>query len=171
MFSKITNQTELAVVSLAEAKKQLNIIDSTEDDEHIQLLISAASELAEGYTNRLLSEATVQLSFSDRKSFFLPFGEAQNSPTPITVISGSKNLTFTFDDISQILTIDDNQISATDNVRVTYKAGYTSAPNSVKMGVLMIISSLFMNREDTSIGFTVADIPLDSRQILGKVKL
>ena len=69
------------------------------------------------------------------------------------------------------LLADDNQISATDNVRVTYKAGYTSAPNSVKMGVLMIISSLFMNREDTSIGFTVADIPLDSRQILGKVKL
>ena len=171
MYTKITSQEPLQIVSLAEAKRQLNIIDNTDDDTYIQLLIDACSELAEGYTKRMLSEGVVDLIISGRQSFFLPYGEATESTTAIVATVAGDPITFEFEPISQVFTIDDNQISYSDKVKLTYHAGYKEIPSSVKMGVLMMISSLFENREDIVVGFTVADIPLNSMAILNKVKI
>ena len=171
MYTKITSQQPLSIVTLEQAKRQLNIIDSNEDDEHIQLLIDSCSELAEGYTKRMLSQGAVDLVITGKSSFFLPYGEATESITPIVATVAGDPITFEFDPISQVFTIDEDQILSTDKVKLTYSAGYEVVPNSVKMGVLMMISSLFENREDTVVGLTVANIPLSSMKMLDKVKI
>lgn len=171
MYTKITAQTPLAIVTLLEAKSQLNIVDDVTHDTHIQLLIEAASELAEGYTKRMLSTGTVELITSGQQIFFLPYGEATEAVTAIVATVAGNPITFEFEPISQIFTIDNGQITSTDKVRLIYKAGYATIPTSVKMGVLMIISSLFENREDIAVGLSVNDIPLSSMQILNKVKI
>lgn len=172
MYTKITSQEPLQIVSLAQAKRQLNIIDNTEDDEHIQLLIDVCSELAEGYTKRMLSTGVVDLIISGKKSFFLPYGEATEDNTAIVATVTGDPVTFVFEPISQVFTLDDGQeITTTDEVKLTYSAGYKTVPNSVKMGVLMMISTLYENREDNVVGLSVNDIPLNSMTILNKVKI
>ena len=171
MHTKITSQKPLEIVSLTEAKRQLNIIDDNEDDDHIQLLIDVCSELAEGYTKRMLSEGVVDLIISGRQSFYLPYGEATGSTTAIVATVTGDAIAFEFDDISQVFTIDDGQISSTDKVKITYHAGYKVAQNSVKMGVLMMLTTLFENRGDNVVGLTVNDIPLNSMAILNKVRI
>ena len=171
MYTKIASQEPLSIISLAEAKRQLNIIDNHEDDDHIQLLIDVASELAEGYTKRMLSKGVVNLIISGKQKFFLPYGEATEDEAAIIAMVASDPITFTFQPISQILTIDDGQISEDDEVSITYRAGYEKAPNSVKMGVLMMLSTLYEFREDSLSGLTIADVPLGSQQILNKVRI
>ena len=171
MYTKIESQTPLAVVTLDEAKRQLNILDDSEHDLHIQMLIAGASDLAEGYTNRMLSEGVVNLVITGKQEFFLPYGEATEDAVPIVATVASDPISFSFDPISQIFTIDDGQIKSTDKVTLTYSAGYKVAPNAAKLGVLMLISTLFMNREDSIVGLSVSDIPLGSRQILDRIKL
>lgn len=171
MYTKIASQNPLSIVTLAEAKRQLNIIDSNEDDDHIQLLIDVASELAEGYTKRMLSQGVVNLITTGKQSFFLPYGEATESITPFTVTVNSDPIDFTFQPISQILTIIDWVTYCEDEITVTYNAGYESVPNSVKMGVLMMLSTLFEFRSDSLSGLSIDDVPLTSQKILNKVKI
>lgn len=171
MNSKIKSQEQLSIVTMAEAKGQLNIIDSNDDDAHIQLLIDSCSELAEGYTKRLLSQGVVELVFFGKISVRLPYGEATEEDTPIVATVAGDPISFEFDDISQMLTITDANVRSTDKVKVTYSAGYKKVPNSVKLGVLMMISSVYENREDSVAGLTVENIPLNSMAILNRVRL
>lgn len=171
MYTKIISQQPLQIVSLAEAKRQLNIVDSSEDDAHIQLLIDACSELAEGYTNRMLSEGTVNLVTSI-STLFLPYGEVTEDESPIVVTSDGVELDYEFNQVSQILTIENKwPASPSTEKSITYSAGYKMAPNCAKLGVLMMISSMFENRENTVVGLSTNDIPLNSMAILDKIKI
>ena len=173
MFTRIKSQTPFAIVTLEEAKRQLNIIDSTEDDVHIQNLIYAASELAQKYTKRMLSNGSVELVFYGKKNIFLPYGNATETDNPITVLMGEDPVTFEFEEISQVLRITDGGVTDSDKIIVTYEAGYKSddVPHTAKMGTLMIIDSLFNNRGDTVVGASVNDIPLSSTAILDSIKI
>ena len=171
MYTKIKSQDPLAIVTLTEAKRQLNIIDNVDDDDHINMLIDACSELAETYTNRMLSTGVVDLIVCGKQSFFLPFGEATEDVTEIVATVTGDPVTFVFEPISQKITFDEGQVADTDEVLITYSAGYSATPIAVKLGVLMMISSAFNNREDIVLGLTVNDIPLNSIAIMKKVKI
>lgn len=158
------------IVSLSQAKRQLNITDNNDDDDHIQLLVDVCSELAEGYTNRMLSSGKVDLLITNKKSFYLPYGEVTEEDEAIIATVAGNPISFYFEPISQKITITDEQVLPTDEIKITYCAGYKTVPNSAKMGVLMMVASLFINREDTVVGLTVADIPLSSTKILDKIK-
>lgn len=165
MFTKITNKAEYDIVTLTEAKRQLNIMD-TEHDNHIDLLIEAASGLAESYTRRLITKATVTL-VTDKCTTILPFGEVE-SITSVKV--NDVDVDYVFNPIRQRVSLV-NPVS--DEITIVYDAGYASGkvPKNVKMGILMIISSLFENREDSVTGVSVNDISLNSLAILDSVKL
>lgn len=173
MFTKIKSQTPFAIVTLEEAKRQLNIIDSTEDDVHIQNLIYAASELAQKYTNRMLSSGVVECSFCGKLSVFLPYGEATELDNAIVAQVNSEDVSFEFNEISQTLSITDDNVTGSDKVIVTYDAGYkdSDVPHTAKMGVLMLIDSLYNNRSDSVVGVSVNDIPLRSTVILDSIKI
>lgn len=173
MFTKIKSQEPFTIVTLEEAKSQLNIIDNTEDDVHIQNLIYSASELAQKYTNRMLANGVVQCSFYGKISVFLPYGEATESDNDIVAQVTSDPVSFEFDEVSQVLSVTDDNVTSSDKVTVTYDAGYKEAdvPHAAKMGVLMLIDSLYNNRSDTVVGMSVNDIPLKSTVILDSIKI
>lgn len=172
MFNRVKNRSEKAIVTMAQAKGQLNILvadDDGTDDAHIQLLIDTAVELSEKYTGRLFSTGTVELLVKNKKSFYLPYGEVE-SITSAVVTGDSSNAEYSFNPISQIFTFDD-KVDISKDIAITYNAGYVKPPNAAIMGSLMLLSSLWENREDTVTGVSVDDIPLNSMSILDSIKL
>ena len=172
MYYRVLNRSEIAVVTLKQAKNQLNMIageDDGEDDDHIQLLIDTAVELSEKYTRRLFSVETVELSLKNVRQFYLPLGEVE-SITSAVVTGDSSSAGFSFNPISQIFKFDDN-FDISKEVTITYNAGYKKPPNAAIMGAMMLLASLWENREDTVTGLTVSDIPLNSTAILDSIKL
>lgn len=171
MHTKIRSQETHRIVTLNDAKRQLNIIDNTDDDLHIQLLIDAAIGLAETFTNRMLSSGVVDLVITGKNKFYLPYGEVTEVNTPIVATVTSDPVEFTFNPISQVITITD-EILSTDEVMVTYDAGYAhgDVPKKAVMGILMLIASMWENRENNSES-SVNEIPLNSQQLLGSIKI
>ena len=51
MYTKILSQAPLQIVTLAQAKGQLNIIDDNEEDDHIQLLIDGSGGVIQQNTD------------------------------------------------------------------------------------------------------------------------
>ena len=157
------------VVTLAQAKAQLGIVDDTSQDAHIGLLMDVATELAETYTNRLFTVMRAEVLSIERQKFYLPYGEVGSVDTVVVTGDGS-DVAFTFEPISQILTLDD-YFDCSQQVKVTYSAGYLVPPKSATMGVLMLISTLYENREDEVAGLSVSSVTLTSRQILNAIKI
>lgn len=173
MYSKVKSQNPLEVVTLSQAKSQLEIIDDDTQDTHIQMLIDASSELAEGYTNRMLSDGIAVVESIGCQEFRLPYGEVTDADTPFIVTVNNEAAQYQFNELSQRIKILEKTVYPDDVVYVEYSAGYKKddIPNTAKMGTMMIIASLYANREDTITGMTVEDIPLDSRKVLGRIKL
>tara|TARA_R110000744_G_scaffold380568_1_gene503255 strand:- start:34978 stop:35505 length:528 start_codon:yes stop_codon:yes gene_type:complete len=172
MFYRVINRSESTVVTLGQAKNQLNIIDGEDeglDDDHIQLLVDTAVELSEKYTRRLFTVETVELLVQNKRSFFLPLGEVE-TVTSAKLVNGDSDVEFTFSPISQILTFADDA-DITSEIKITYNAGYAKPARAAILGSMMLLSSMWENREDTITGMTVADIPLNSTAILDSIKL
>lgn len=169
MYSRIKSQTPLTVVTLTQAKAQLNIVDNDADNDHINLLIEVATERAQDYTNRLLSVGVVELITNGVRQLYLPKGQVEEVTTA-QVTSDQTNVDFTFEPISQILTFDDN-VDVNQNITITYSAGYVTPPKSAVMGVLMILASLDLNREDESSGGSISNISLNSENLLNSIRI
>lgn len=168
MFTRLSNRENKAVVTLAQAKNQLNIIDDNSDDDHIQLLIDSATALAEKYTGRVFVKTDVELSVTGEDLFFLPMGEVDAVSS--VEVNGQAVTQYKFNPISQCFQFDIGYDFHQDFV-IKYVAGYDKAPSEAVMGILMLVSSLWENREDTVTGLTVGDIPLNSTAILDSIKL
>lgn len=169
MYTKISNREKKSVVTLEQAKHQLNQIDDEGDDNsHIQLLVDASTNLAEKYTKRLFSKSEVQLSVTGKEFFFLPYGEVEGVSS--VTANGEDFTQYTFNPISQIFQFDTGVDIYQDFV-ISYEAGYVKLPEEGVMGILMLVASMWENREDTITGLTVNDIPLSSTAILDSIKL
>lgn len=166
MYTKINNQAELRLVTLAEAKRQCRIMpDETLDDDDLNHLIDVCSELAQDYTHRLLTVGSVTVEVEGPvTSVQLPYGNA-TSITEVTV-GGEVFTDYTFSDISQKVKFT-KEVS---DVLITYEAGYTSVPAKVKQGILMMISTMFNNRDDFVSGMTIEEIPIPARKLLDSVR-
>jgi len=166
MFKRIVSQQQVDIVSLADAKAQLNIIDDDSENEHIQSLIDGATNLAERYTNRIFSSGTVE-ALLGKGSYFIPLGKAE-SVSVLDADGGSVN--YSFNVISQKLVIHDNVIP--ESLTATFNIlGLTQHESSIAaLGIKMLISSMYENREDT-VTMSVSDIPLNSVSILDAIKL
>ncbi len=75
---------------------------------------------------------------------------------------------FTFSPITQKLKITSGV--AFSNIKVTYTAGYATLPMKVKQGILVMISTMYNNREDVATGTTVEELPLTARRLLDSIK-
>jgi len=166
MFKRVIQQEPLQIVSIEQAKAQLNIIDDDSENEYIQSLIDGATNLAERYTNRMLSTGTVEMSLS-KGSYFIPLG-VTDSITSVKV--GSEAVNYSFNTISQRITIHDDV--EPDSVVVIFDVIELSQHDRdiASLGVKMLVSSLYENREDT-VTMTTNDIPLNSTSILDSIKL
>lgn len=167
MFKKINSQAPLSgLLTLAEVKTQCRVTHAMEDI-FLTSLITVAAELAQSYTKRLLTLGSVTISAKPQYSdILLPFGEV----TTITALSldGTASTDYTFNPVTQKVTITapDTYVIA----EITYNCGYTVVPSAVKQAVLMMISTLYNNRQDIVTGVTVEQIPLTSRMLLDTVR-
>ena len=83
----------------------------------------------------------------------LPFGEV----TEVTklILDGTESTAFTFDDVSQIISINAPYATA----RIEFNAGYTTLPVVVKQAALIIAGTQYNNRDDVVVGQTVNEMP------------
>lgn len=139
--SKIIERDELDFITLHMAKRQLNILDRTDEDAHIAQLVKSAMELAEKGTKRLLSRATVLLRQSDYSVINLPYGEADEI---VSVQIDGEDVDYTFDELFQTVEI----TNPSKTVDITFKAGFAQGevPQGIKMDTLILISWLYENR-------------------------
>lgn len=175
MFHKITNQAEFDIVTLDDAKAQCRLMPSfTMDDTYLTSLIEVCSDLAQTYTNRLLTVGTVdQVWEFYERSVFVFGGEV----TEITSLTGEDTSgdtvtieDYTFNEVSQSLSIPSSYSSYT-NFTATFTAGYATVPSKVKQGILLMIASMYNNREDGLVGQTYQKLPFTSTALLNSVRL
>lgn len=167
MFKKINSQAPLSgLLTLAEVKTQCRVTHTMEDA-FLTSLITVAAELAQSYTKRLLTPGSVTISAKPQYSdILLPFGDV-TAITSLT-LDGTASTDYTFNPVSEILTV--TSTTPYIEVDITYNCGYTAAPSAVKQAMLMMISTLYNNRQDNVTGMTVAEIPLTSKMLLDTVK-
>lgn len=150
-------------VTLVEAKAQLRV-DTSDDDDDIEAMISAARSAAEGYTRRALWQQTLKLTLDEFPAVIrLPRPPVQSVSSIEYVDADGATQTLA----SSLYRLDSNSEPGritpawgetwpttrhvTGAVTVTYVAGYTASnlPPAIKRAILRIISDLYDQREDT----------------------
>lgn len=168
MFSEIITQAELSdVLTLEEAKTQCRVTHTMED-EYISALIPVAVEMAQSYCGRMLTAGSaISVIENCSREVMLPFGKV----TEVTelLLDDAVSTDFTFEPVTQKLKI--SSTLSYSKITATYNCGYVTAPTQVKQAILMMISTLYNNRQDSVTGMTVAEMPLTSRMLLDTVKI
>lgn len=166
MYKKIISQASLTgLVTLDELKRQCRVF-TTFEDAYLSSLIPVYLDMAQSYTGRMLTTGSaVVVVHSWQSQVLLPYGNV----TEVTklVLDGTESTAFTFDDVSQIISINAPYATA----RIEFNAGYTTLPVVVKQAVLVMINTAFNNRDDVVVGQTVNEMPRTSRDLLDRVRL
>ena len=113
----------------------------------------------------LTTGSAVVVVHSWQSQVLLPYGNV----TEVTrlVLDGTESTAFTFDDVSQIISINAPYATA----RIEFNAGYTTLPVVVKQAALIIAGTQYNNRDDVIVGQTVNEMPRTSRDLLDRVRL
>lgn len=167
-YKLITPQADL-VITVAEAKKHLNLSDSeTFWDDYIETLIVIANDVVQQKTWRALLEQTWLFTMDSSEigrivyltkcplisveSIIIvgPNGEDQTlSASDYTVDTISEPARILFDSVPSVKSETMNAL------KVTFKSGYTDAsavPPSIKAAMKLIVGDYFMHREDSEYG-------------------
>ena len=170
MFTKYTRLEPLRILTLDEAKNQLNIVDFDDDNDYIISLIQVASDICERATNRLFSKCLVSGQFAvSETSSYLPFSPINSL---VSVMVGEELITYEFNEYSEVLTVTDATVDQFSNVTVTFNAGYPAdeVPHMVKQACKIIVADLYANRESI-IGEKMTEVPMGALQLLKTTKL
>ena len=166
MHKKIISQATFdGLITLPEVKAHCRVFTDFEDT-YLSSLIPVYLDMAQSYTGRMLTTGSaVAVVHSWQSQVLLPFGNV----TEVTklVLDSTESTAFTFDDVSQMVTINAPYATA----RIEFNAGYETLPVVVKQAVLVMINTAFNNRDDVVVGQTVNEMPRTSRDLLDRVKL
>jgi uncharacterized phiE125 gp8 family phage protein len=167
-------------ITTAEAKAHLRI-DHDDEDSYISTLIDAAYDFAENYTGRKIRDQEVSESLDDfKEEIELKYNPVQ-SITSITYYDSNdtqQSQTDYFLDTKELRAIlkpdyDDSWPSTNcdyENVVITYQVGYSTIPDAVNQAVLLIIGSLYDQREN-HIGTTINKIPVSAEYLLSPYRI
>jgi uncharacterized phiE125 gp8 family phage protein len=170
MFTKFTRLEPLIILTLGEAKNQLNIVDFNDDDDYINTLIQAASDMCERATNRLFSRCLVTGQFvAQEVSLYLPYSPINSI---ISVMAGDELVTYEFNEYSEVLTLKDVSVGPYANVTVVFNAGYSAneVPHMVKQACKIIVADLYANRESTAVD-KMNELPMGALNLLKTTKI
>lgn len=162
---KILTQDPFTAITLDEAKSQCRLMPSfTLDDTYITSLITVAVDAAQEYVHWMLSPGTVK-QYSANGGDIMLYGKYVTGITEVT--SGGTVLTtdnYEYNDVTDVVSVN----PAYSDVNVTYACGATALqlPQAVKQGILMMISTMYNNREDFITGLSVEKMPLTSMKLL-----
>ena len=170
---KIITQTPFNAVTLDVAKSQCRLMQSfTLDDGYIDGLILAAASTAQEYLHWLTSPAQVK-QFSAVSGVIPLYGRFIKTIDEVTATDVSGEVvTLTSDDYSYNDVTEEITITGYTDINVTYSGGPTTdeLPHIVVQGILMLISTMYNNREDLITGLSVEKMPLTSEKLLSKVR-
>lgn len=163
-------------ITLAEAKAHLRVVFDDEDD-YIASLIVAARQMAEGKLNRTITQRVRERAFCGWGRMPLlkpPFVQIESvsyidaegneltlESTDITVTTRSEPATVA---LAPALRSSPPRLGDVDEaVIVRYTAGYApgEVPRPILQWMLLVIGSLYENRETIVAGVSVASIPED----------
>lgn len=181
-FSVVTPQT-IEPLTLAEAKTQLRVLSTNEDD-LITALIVAAREYAENFTGRALITRTLDYSIDafPAAKILIPIAPI-SSVVSVKYVDGNgsvqtwdatkyvTDLTKGFGEISLAFgetfpTARSIANAITIRINAGYGANADSVPQSIKQAMLMLISHWFDNRAGIAVGVQVAEMPLAVEHLL-----
>jgi uncharacterized phiE125 gp8 family phage protein len=146
-------------ITLEEAKSFCRIL-SDDEDATLGILIGAATDYVQNATGRQLCEATFQILSHGVSPIILPKAPLKELIS-VEYLDGTGVWTALNEpDYALAWDIDVGAISVTvtSEVRITYKAGYTTIPNALKAWMLNRVSTLFENREGIVLG-NLAELP------------
>ena len=175
MNYKINSQTDFSFITLAEAKAQCRVLFDHDDDE-ITALISVACDIAQTYLNRLVTTGNLTQYFSGYYESFMLFGGEVSAITEVKATTGDEEVTldsadYTLNPVTGDLVVSDDYVGYTDWY-ITYDCGYSDSarPAGIKHAILMLISTLYNNREDFSPGQAIHKLPVSSEKLLGRYR-
>ena len=162
-------------ITLPEAKAHLRVI-GTEDDTQINMMITAARQSAEEYLQRALMPQTLQIildGFCDPVRLpWPPFAELMSvaytdaDGAPATVAVGDMIADYR-SGLCVLRPVSGTQwprLQTNSQVAIQYKAGYldaASVPSPIKAWMLLLIGTLYENRESVVVGtgINAAELP------------
>jgi len=200
MGIKVISPPTAEPISIEEARLHLRLdaYDSPPvhpDDSIVTALISAAREWAENFTGRAISPVTLEIALDE----FPRLNEGIELPRPPLIsvdsvrytdedgdqqtMATSEYSTDTYQEPSWLMPAQDTDWPSTDTVfnavKIRYEAGYSTPgdspdpnplPKSIKQAILLMLSHLYENREETSI-VKLEQIPLGAEALLRPYRL
>lgn len=169
------------MLTLDETKAHLRV-EIDDDDNLISTLIIAAYLFAENYTNRIINQDSKELKLESFDSVIqLPYLPVQ-SITSIAYEDTDDNAQVFADyylDLRELFAkvMPDNDASWPgtngdyENIVITYVAGYTSIPEQIDQAVLLIIGSLYAQRENHIAGVSIDTIPVSAEYLLNPYRV
>lgn len=170
-------------VTLADVKLHLRTItgDTTEDAAIITPLITAAREYCENYTGRALAAQTIE-------AYPEAFESVIRLPCPPIVSVASvkytddtgiettmSNSDYTVDTVGGSIvfkTIPSFTPAAANPIKITYSAGYTTLPKTIRQAMLLLIGHWYSNREAVVVGpYESTEIDLAVKHLLNQYKV
>lgn len=172
MVYKISSSPDVEPLTVADVKLHLRMTSDTTEDNLIASLITAAREYCEKYTGRAFATQTVVLYLDAWPSvdyIELPLSPLQSVTSVKYKDYAATETTMTV--TTQYLVDSDSPTGRIvlpygvswpsftaypyNPIAITYKAGYTTLPKSLRQAMLLLIGLWYENREDQFEGSTV----------------
>lgn len=186
MRYKTVTPVSVEPVTLEEAKLHLRV-DSDDEDNLIQSLISTARTYCENYTGRAFATQTLEAYLDE-----FPVGEIELPRPPLQSVTSViyKNS----DSVSTTMTVTTEYIVDSDSdvgrivlpygkswpsftaytvnpIKIKYVTGYTAIPESLKQAMLLLIGHWYANREDVITGTISKTIETASRALMNQYRV
>jgi len=173
---QLKKEAESEPLTLAEVQTHLKVdCFDTAENEYINSLIVTARKMAESHINQLIGLQEWAL-YQDDLSYYTPI-----SKLPVTEITSVKykdstgSMVATTDYQSDLIglpaaiefeTLPTLYDKGFNKVEILFKAGMTDIPSPIKSAMLLIIGSLYENRQDEITGTIISEIPTGSKYLL-----
>lgn len=187
---KRTVAPEVEPITVAEAKAQLRVLH-TDDDDYITALIGAAREWAESFTRRAFVEQTWIAQYAgwpaDRAFDLARFPIMSLESVSYRDSEGDEveldETDYTVDAISGVVMVNDGvltpelSLNYLNPISITFVAGYVATdeaadlPKNIKQALLLAITNFYENRVPVVQGTITSKVPLSIEALLKPIKL
>lgn len=180
---KVITPVATEPVTLAETKLHLRV-DGAEDNDLIDVLITAAREFAEHYTGRALAVQTLEMALD-----CFPRDYVELDMPPVASVTSIKytdaagtEQTVSASDYGLTTYGESRQVSRAygvvwpvtqdvpNAVRIRYVTGYAALPKAARAALLLLVGHLYENRQAVST-LSLEEIPMGASALMDTIKV
>jgi len=164
------------MLTLCEVKQHLRIeSDAYDEDDLIQNLIDAGYNFAENYTNQVVAQSVKTLSLDTFPEIIvLPEFPVISVDSIAYKDAGGVDQTFSdyyLNNKELVATIEPIDVfpetdGTRDNILITYTCGFSEIPKTIDQAVLLIVGSLYEQRENHVLGVQINAVPVSAEYLL-----